>query len=579
MKKVLEQKVVEAVQNVYGVVLDEVLVEHPDNSKYGDFSTNVSLTLKGKVDQSPMEIAKKLCYELQSFDLYKYVEHKKIKYFESIDFVSPGFINFKLSQDWLKSVPFDISSNPHSYGSSKIGDKKTVLLEYSQPNPNKPLHIGHSRNNFLGSSLANIFDFLGYNVIRANYMNDWGIHICKSMLMYKKYHFGEIFNMKPDHFVGRLYTEYGRREINDPNLKEEVGEMFRKLELGDAETVDLWKKITHWVYEGWKETYDNEGVIFDIWFYQNEYRKSGKDVVNKAVTDGIAEKDSSGAIIAKLKDKYGIPDKVLLRADGTSVYATQDIQLAKDGYDKYKFDKRFYIVDYRQNDYFKQVFLIAKALGYSWADRLYHISYGTVELPEGKMSSREGLVVNADEVFTKLVEFEKDEIKGKVDNFEDTARKVALAAYRFGMLKVSPKQNIVFDYDKVTKYEGNTGPYLMYTHSRASSVLGKAGFMEDLIGDYSSEDVSLESSEKDLLRVVYKFPEVVEEAGEHLAPNLIANFALELAQTFNTFYGNVSILSTADRNQKLFRLHLVSSVAHVIENALNLLGIQTVSKM
>ncbi|MFC1621870.1 arginine--tRNA ligase [Patescibacteria group bacterium] len=578
MKDYLEQKVIESVKNAFDIALEIVLIEHPDNKIHGDFSTNVALTLTKKLNQSPMDIAKKLCYELHSFDMeFEFLEDK-YPIFESIECSSPGFINFKLSDNWLKNLPYQVSNNPTSYGSSDTGDQKIVLIEYSQPNPNKPLHIGHSRNNFLGSSLANIFEFLNYDVVKANYMNDWGTHICKSMLMYKMHFENQKPDRKPDHFVGMLYVKYTQEEEKDPELKEKVTELFRSLEAGEEETIDLWKKITGWVYEGWKETYANEGAEFDVWFYQSDYKESGKKVVQKAINDGIAEKDETGAVIARL-EKLGLPDKVLLRSDGTSVYATQDIDMARDGFEKYKFDKRLYVVDYRQSDYFKQLFEIAKALGYEWADRLHHVSYGTVSLPEGEMSSRKGLVMDADEVFEKLTKLEEEEVESDLPDVGEIIRKVAIGAYRYGMLRVDPKQNVVFDYNLATKFEGNTGPYLMYTYARAKSVLEKAGFTQEMFNDYSPIDVPLEEREKDVLRIMYQFQEVVEEAGERFAPNLIANFTFELAQSFNSFYASVPVLGTEDEDQKMFRLHLVWASAQVLQNALGLLGIRTVDKM
>ena len=579
LKILLEENIIAAIKTVHGIELEKVEVFHPENLTHGDYSTNIALILSKKLEQSPLEIAKNLCYEIQSRELSKTTDDSEIQIFQNIEFAKPGFINFVLSNEWLKHLLTYDKEITKYYRENSFS--KNVLIEYSQPNPNKPMHIGHARNNFLGSSLVNIFKHMGYKALGVNYMNDWGTHICKSMLMYKKFHEGEEPTKKPDHYVGDLYISYEREEAKNPEVKEEVTEMFRKLENGDKETLVLWKKVTGWAYKGWEKTYKDQNVDFETWFYQSNYKDSGKDVINKAIEVGIAEKDETGAVIARL-EKYGIPDKVLLRADGTSVYATQDIQLAKDGYDKYKFEQRLYVVDYRQGDYFSQIFKVAEILGYAWADKLHHVSYGTVELPEGKMSSRKGLVINADDVYEKLVEIEKEEIQKslkRVTNAEDTARKVALGAFRYGLLKFDPKQNVVFRYDDVSKFEGNTGPYIMYTYARAISVLEKAGYIDNAKETYDLGSIVLKDKELEILRYIYRFTEVVEESAQRFSPNLICNFVFELAQKFNSFYADVPILNSSEEEERPFRLHLTCVTAQVIRTALDLLGIKIVERM
>jgi arginyl-tRNA synthetase len=579
----LKLNIKKAVQSIYEIEIDDIPLEHPDNADFGDYSTSISLSLAGRLKRIPLEVAEELVFEIKSHNMSFESENNYHPIISSIEAVSPGFINFKLSESWLKDQMLEILKKGDSYGSNKKGEGKIVLIEFSQPNPNKPMHIGHSRNNFLGSSLSNIFEFNGFNVVRLNYMNDWGTHICKSMLMYKNFGQGKNPNKKPDHFVGDFYRMYEREHKKNPEkLDKELADMFNMLEDGDKETLDLWKKITGWVYDGWKVTYDNENVHFDEWEYQSNFKKSGKEIVERAVEKGIAEKDSSGAIIARF-EKFGLPDKVLLRSDGTSIYITQDTQLAVENYEKYRFEKRIYVVDKRQSDYFKQLFKLLELLGFKWFKKLFHLSYGWVSMPGGAMSSREGNVVDADSVFEKMISLEKEEIENSlkdIDNLESTSNKVALGAYRYGMLKVDPKQDIVFDFDNLTRFEGNTGPYLMYTYARAMSLLEKAG-IELNKSNYSFEffeNTPLEDREKILLREFYKFTDVVMSSGDNLTPHTIANFLYDLAQKFNAFYAEVPVLN-ADEHVKDFRIVLVYCYSILIKNGLKLLGIEVVEKM
>ena len=375
---------------------------------------------------------------------------------------------------------------------------------------------------------------------------------------------------------------YSQEEERNPDIKQEVQEMFQKLESGDPHVTSLWKKITQWAYEGWDETYKNQNVSFDVIFTQSSYKDSGKEVVDIALKNGIAEKDKTGAIIARL-EKYDLPDKVLLRSDGTSIYITQDLQLAKDNFDKYKLTSRLYVVDNRQSDYFKQLFKIFNILEFPFADKLHHVSYGFVSLPEGKMSSRTGLVVNADDAFAKVREVEAKEIEESiksVTNKEDTVDKISLAAFRYGILKIDPKKDVTFRYDQITKFEGNTGPYLLYAYARMSSVLEKAGFNPNNIFDvYELSLVPLEEKEALVLRQLHKFNEVIRQAGKEFAPHVIANYLFELAQRFNSFYSISPILDAPSKERKTLRLMLTAKTANTLKTGLNLLGINTVNKM
>lgn len=581
VKKLLMESVKNAAKSVANLDLESVSLEKPENPDFGDYSTNVAMVAAKTLRIEPFGLAKKLTEELSGYDLI--FKHDTLTYpiFSKIQAVKPGFINFSLSNDFLTFNMLAAEDAGEKYGSSQIGKNKKVLIEFSQPNPNKPMHIGHARNNFLGSSLCEIFKFAGYEVIRTNYMNDWGTHICKSMLMYQKYGKGQSPDKKPDHFVGDFYVKYEQEVEENPELEKELSGLFIKLEAGDPETVELWKTIVGWAYKGWEQTYQDENVVFDVWMYQSNYTKIGKEIVQIALERGIAEKDETGAVIARLQ-KYGIPDKVLLRKDGTSVYVTQDTQLAKDNFEEYEFDKRLYVVDNRQSDYFKQLFKIMELLGFKWADRLHHIGYGVVSLPEGSMSSRTGLVVNADDVFSKIIELEKEEIaagiKGVV-SVEETAKRVALAAFRYAMLKVDSQQDIVFRYNQITKFDGNTGPYLMYTYARSRSVLEKAGREESTPDFQTVKSVELNVKERNVLRKIQEFPEVVAQAANTFSPHLVANYLYDLAQSFNSFYGEIPILDTKNEDTKVFRLSLTESTGQVLKNGLKLLGIEVVEKM
>lgn len=581
IRKLISENVKNAAKSSLGKDIETVSVERPDKEGFGDYSTNVAMVIAKQEHKNPMVIAKQMVDELNSYDITFPDDSLTYPVFEKIEAVKPGFINFHLSPSFLKFNMSKVMGENDSYGHSESGKNKNIIVEFSQPNPNKPMHIGHARNNFLGSSLSEIFKFAGYNVIRTNYMNDWGTHICKSMLMYQKYGDNREPDKKPDHFIGDFYIKYEQEIEANPELEKELSAMFIKLEAGDLETVNLWKKIVGWAYEGWEKTYKDENVEFDVWMYQNNYRESGKEIVKLALEKGVAEKDETGAVIARL-EKYGLPDKVLLRRDGTSVYATQDTQLAKDSFEKYNFDKRLYVVDNRQSDYFKQLFKIIELLGFEWANRLCHVGYGVVSLPEGGMSSRSGIVVNADTVYSNILELEAAEISTSiknVENEEDTIKKVALAALRYSILKVDPRQDIVFRYDQVTKFEGNTGPYLLYTYARSRSVLEKGAFE---VGKFNFQlvlDLSLNDKEKLVLRKLQEFPEVVVEAVERMAPHLIANYLYDLAQKFNSFYGEVTILDAKDPDIRSFRLDLTDCVGQVLKNGLKLLGIGVVEKM
>lgn len=584
IKSKIESMISVAVLKLYGLDKIEVSVDIPENENHGDYSTNISFKIAKALDKIPFQVATELSQELYAENPKAEFEEKTYPMFEKIEPAAPGFINFTLTDFFLFQNILEINNEEKVYGSCDYGKGKTVVVEYSQPNTNKPQHVGHARNNFIGSSLSEILGFCGFKVVKTNYVGDIGIHICKSMLMYMKYGNGRAPDKKPDHFVGDFYTMYEKEYEKNPEIEKEAQELLRRWESGDPEVRALWKKMNDWVYEGWKKTYADQKVEFDEWEYESEKVDVGKEIAALALEKGLAEKDETGAVIAHL-GRYDLPDKVLLRSDGTSIYSTKDLQLAKDCYEKYKFDKRLYVVDVRQADYFKQLFKILELLGFEWAGKLVHVAYGMVSLPEGKMSSRTGVVMNADDVFEKLVELEEDEIKSSIKMpgaVKETAEKVALAAFKYGMLKVDAVQDVVFDLDQVTKFEGNTGPYLLYTYARAGSVLEKAGF-EVGHGKYqhitAPKVVLMHTKERALAAALVHFQESVLEACEELAPSRIANYVFDVAQKFNSFYGEVPILDAKPESRKRHLLFLTHATSVVLKCGLELLGIEVVEKM
>ncbi len=560
---------------------EDILVERPANLEWGDYATNIALKLTKELGQPTKDIANKVAYGASLALVSGSGDVSDLQPFSEIYAAPNGFINFRISPLWLNKLLNQISALNKDYGSSSIGAKESLVVEFSQANSNKPLHIGHARNNFIGSSLSNIYEFLGFDVTKANYIGDIGIHICKSMLMYKKYADNQTPDKKPDHYIGDFYIRFEQESVNNKELISEAQELLRRWEAKDPEVLALWEKLNSWVYEGWEETFKDQNVEFDSLEYESNCIDVGKEIVDIAVSKGVAVKDSTGAIIAKL-EQYDLPDKVLLRSDGTSLYSTKDLQLALDSWNKYHFKKRLYVVDSRQSDYFKQIFKILEVLGFDWAERLIHVQYGFVTLPEGKMSSRTGVVVNADDVFNKIEELELAEVSKslkEIDNKEDVARKVALAAFRYGILKVDPKQDLVFDYALVTRFDGNTGPYLMYSYARSQSILAKLTVEErELLVDLKPYAL-IDNVESGLMRVLYRFPEVVLEAGDKRAPNLVCNYLYEVAQAFNGFYSDHSIMNAENNDQKYFRASLTQSVGIVLRNGLELLGIPVVERM
>ncbi len=514
--------------------------------------------------------------------------------------VVKGFLNISVNPAFWLDVLHSIAEDPH-YGIKESDENSDlVMVEYSSPNTNKPLHLGHVRNNLLGYSLSKILAANGHKVVKTNIVNDRGIHICKSMLAWQKWGNGatpESTGMKGDHLIGDFYVAFDKhyrdevKQLMDKeNMSEdeakanaplmlEAREMLRKWEAGDPEVRELWKMMNGWVYAGFDETYRRLGVDFDKIYYESDTYLEGKDLVLGGLESGMMYRKEDGSVWADLTGD-GLDHKLLLRADGTSVYMTQDIGTAKLRYQDYPIDKMIYVVGNEQNYHFQVLALLLDRLGFKWGKDLTHFSYGMVELPEGKMKSREGTVVDADDLLDKMV---NDAREMSADRFADmpaeeaaeVARMVGLGALKYFLLKVDPKKNMLFNPKESIDFNGNTGPFLQYTYARIKSVLRKAGGV-----DFSAMPKA-EPNEKEstLIQKVADFKSVVEEAGRSYSPALIANYCYDLAKEYNQFYHDYSILKEENEEVKQLRLLLSAVVARTLKEGVGLLGMEMPERM
>jgi arginyl-tRNA synthetase len=518
---------------------------------------------------------------------------------EITDFnVVKGFLNLSLSDSYILDQFYNLDPQ------KGIDSKGGRLVEYSSPNTNKPLHLGHIRNNLLGYSVAKILEAAGHKVYKTQIINDRGIHICKSMLAWKRFGEGQTpdsTGIKGDKLVGNFYVAFDKaykEEIaqlvasgTDKETAEktapillEAQEMLRKWEAGDQEVVDLWSTMNGWVYDGFEVTYKNLGVDFDSYYYESDTYLLGKDIITEGLKKGVFFKKEDGSVWIDLTED-GLDEKIVLRADGTAVYMTQDIgtaiQRIKDHPDV---NGMVYTVGNEQDYHFKVLFLILKKLGFDWANQLYHLSYGMVDLPSGKMKSREGTVVDADDLIvemSKTAEKLSEEL-GKLEGFSDEQKKelyktIGLGALKYFILKVDPKKRILFDPKESVDFQGNTGPFIQYTYARIQSILRKVDFDTEANADLSS--YTLHQKERDLIALLEDYPSVLEAAASQYSPALIANYTYDLVKTFNSFYQNVSILGESDSAVKIFRVQLAKKVADYIKEAFALLGIMVPDRM
>lgn len=588
IQALLELKVKEGFSQLFETELPSVEFQATRKDFEGDITVVVFPMLRYKKG-NPVQIAESLgnyivenVEEIQKFNVVK------------------GFLNLIVSDVFYLNSFNEINSDS-TYGFAKEGSK-AVMVEYSSPNTNKPLHLGHIRNNLLGYSVAEILKAAGNKVYKTQIINDRGIHICKSMLAWKKYgnqETPESTGLKGDKLVGNYYVKFDleyKKEISElvasgkseeeakkeaPSLIE-AQNMLRKWESGDQETVDLWKMMNGWVYDGFEVTYKNLGVDFDKLYYESDTYLLGKDNIEDGLKSGVFYKKEDGSVWCDLTDE-GLDEKLVLRSDGTAVYMTQDIGTAIQRVTDYSdINGMVYTVGNEQDYHFKVLFLILKKLGFYWAEQLYHLSYGMVDLPSGKMKSREGTVVDADDLMVEMASTAKEisEELGKLDGYsneekEELYKTIGLGALKYFILKVDPKRRILFDPQASVDFQGNTGPFVQYTHARIQSILRKANF------DYSAiiMGIDLHEKEKELIKQIENYPEVIQQAAKNYSPALIANYTYDLVKEFNSFYQNVSILGEENKDKKTFRVQLAHKVAEVIKSAFGLLGIQVPDRM
>ena len=513
-----------------------------------------------------------------------------------------GFLNLSLSNGYWNSVLAEMVQTPDFGQLPDTG--RTVMVEFSSPNTNKPLHLGHIRNNLLGWSVSRLLEANGHRVIKANLVNDRGIHICKSMLAWLKTCNGatpESLGVKGDHLVGDCYVKFNdlykaevealvkggmekeEAEKNAPIMKEAQA-MLVKWEQGDPEVRELWKKMNSWVYAGFDKTYSDLGISFDKIYYESQTYLLGKALVQKGLDMGIFERQEDGSVWCDLTSD-GLDRKLLLRGDGTSVYMTQDLGTAERRFDEYKLDELIYVVGNEQNYHFQVLKLILGKLGFGWSEDIYHLSYGMVELPEGKMKSREGTVVDADDLIEKMYNTAKETSLelGKLDGMseqeqDELFRMLSLGALKYFIIKVDPKKTMLFDPKESIDFNGNTGPFIQYTHARIKSILRKAADQGIDLGE-ALQSTELNPKEVRLVKILNSFPAKIAEAGLAHSPALVANYAYELAKDFNQYYHDTPILREEDAAKLRLRLKLISMIARVLVKAMDILGIRLPERM
>lgn len=593
IESLIKEAIQSGFQEVFGHAAEQEFNLQPTNPEFEGTYTFVIFPFLKITKKSPEESGKLLG------------EYLKAKVSAVKDFnVVKGFLNLVIADKaWVDLFSQNILSPDFAVATPK---NETVMVEYSSPNTNKPLHLGHLRNNFLGYSVAEILKANGYNVIKANLINDRGIHICKSMLAYEKYGNGETpasAGVKGDHLIGKYYVLFDKeykKEIEalvssgleeeaakkEAPLLKEAQEMLLKWEEGDANTLALWTKMNGWVYEGFEDTYKTIGVNFNKYYYESNTYLLGKDIVEEGLQKGVLFKKDNGSVWIDLSSD-GLDEKLLLRADGTSVYITQDLGTADLKYKDFQINKSIYVVGNEQDYHFKVLQLILKKLGRPYADGIYHLSYGMVDLPSGKMKSREGTVVDADDLVAEMVETAEKQTTelGKIEGFtqeqlQQLFKTLGLGALKFFLLKVDPKKRMLFNPQESIEFQGNTGPFIQYTHARISSILRRAAQLEI---NFQSEAFSsleqLEETEKAVIYLLNEYPKKIQEAADNYSPAVIAQYAFELAKEFNRFYAEVSILGEQNKEKLSFRIALSATVAGTLKKALLLLGIEAPERM
>lgn len=591
----LVQSVKKAVESLYGQPVDEKTIQMQATRK--EFEGDLTLVVFPFVKMSkkkPEETAAEIGDELVKIDS-AVAKYNVIK----------GFLNLSISKsNWVSQLNNMLADD--AYGTKKAtADSPLFMVEYSSPNTNKPLHLGHIRNNLLGYSLCKILEANGLKVVKTNIVNDRGIHICKSMLAWKLFGNGETpasTGKKGDHLVGDYYVKFDKEykaQVKDlmaqgkseedakreAPLMVQAQAMLKAWEDGDAEVRKLWNMMNDWVYAGFDETYKRLGVGFDKIYYESQTYLDGKAKVNEGLANGSFYRRPDGSVWADLTSN-GLDEKLLLRADGTSVYMTQDIGTATQRFNQYDINKMIYVVGNEQNYHFQVLSILLDRLGFSWGKDLVHFSYGMVELPEGKMKSREGTVVDADDLMDEMISTAREVSNelGKLDgmseeDINEIARICGLGALKYFILKVDPRKNMLFNPKESIDFNGNTGPFIQYTHARICSVLRKAAEGNVVLPDALPADLDISEVESNLIQTLSNFPGVVAQAGKDYSPALIANYVYDLVKQYNSFYHDFSILKEENEQMKQFRLLLSKKVAGVIKTGMGLLGIEVPERM
>jgi len=592
IQEIIERNSKQALSEIYGVTVESLEFQPTRKDFEGDI-TLVTFPILRQVKTNPVKLG-------ESIGEYLVKNVPEVSHYNVVQ----GFLNIVLNDSYFLKEFSEIISTKDFGKISATSNSQTIMVEYSSPNTNKPLHLGHIRNNLLGFSVAEILKASGRKVYKTQIINDRGIHICKSMLAWQRYgneETPETSGLKGDKLVGNYYVKFdqeykkqiselvekGRTEEEakaEASLIKEAQQMLLKWEAGDPEVVALWKKMNQWVYDGFEKTYNDLGVDFDKNYYESETYLLGKDVVNQGLESGVFYRKDDGSVWIDLTED-GLDEKIVLRSDGTAVYMTQDIGTAIQRVKDFDIDGMVYTVGNEQDYHFKVLFLILQKLGFEWANNLYHLSYGMVDLPTGKMKSREGTVVDADDLMEQMTVTARNisEELGKLEDYNEAEKEelykiIGQGALKYYILKVDPKKRILFNPEESVDFQGNTGPFIQYTYARIQSILRKADF--DLNEKYSLiNGYGLHEKEKELIKQIQIYPETVQLAANGHSPALIANYTYELVKSFNSFYQNVTILGTTDDIEKQFRVHLSKVVGDVIKSAFGLLGIQVPERM
>ncbi|PHQ55685.1 MAG: arginine--tRNA ligase [Lutibacter sp.] len=589
MQNILELAVKKGVKEIYDVAIESIEFQATKKDFVGDI-TIVVFALLRVVKGNPVEIGTKIGEYLT----------KNVAQVSNFNVVK-GFLNLEIADSYFLNS-FNTINKIENFGIIAPNlNEKAVMVEYSSPNTNKPLHLGHIRNNLLGYSVAKIIEASGKKVYKTQIINDRGIHICKSMLAWERFGNGETpesTGLKGDKLVGNYYVKFDQtykkeitQLISEGKTEEEAKKqapiliaaqkMLLKWEAGDAEVVSLWKKMNQWVYTGFDETYKELGVDFDKNYYESNTYLLGKDIVASGLKKGIFIKKEDGSVWIDLT-KEGLDEKIVLRADGTAVYMTQDIGTAIERFKDYELNELVYTVGNEQDYHFKVLFLILDKLGFDWAKNCFHLSYGMVDLPSGKMKSREGTVVDADDLMIEMSNTARSisQDLGKLEGYSEVEKAslykiIGLGALKYYILKVDPKKRILFDPKESVDFAGNTGPFIQYTYARIQSILRKATF------DYTQEitAVNLHKKERSLIKQLLLFPEIIQQAAKNHSPALVANYTYDLVKEYNSFYQSVPILACANDQEKILRTQLSSKVSEIIKSAFNLLGISVPDRM